>query len=532
MPGKDDPKKKDENEELETNKFYDRLMEQADHWLIESFRLAKGGHTGIAEFDRSRKDLAIEYIARAIAFDRLAKKHGYGEVSENVDEDKIVESAEKMGKGIMQESDFRARFGQMNGQAVYNFFFDTDKTTNEEKRCDFKRLLEKATGELTEAERRRAENEKLVGDLRQSTQKSFFGKLKSFFVGNSKEYKTAFAAVQGLAAGTMDKTEAANAIKAYLDIRKNKVRDHQYGRDRFDAMMKSLATVMEPLEFVQYCKDVDDSRRARDKNYRGITDPNQFLNVRLEEAKARPDYEEKRAEVDEALQKQEEDPKNPEHQKPEEKPEEKIEEKPEEKTEVKPEEKIEVKPEVKTEVKPEPKTEVKPEVKPEEKPEPKPEVKPEPQPEENEKKQVREENAQAKLEAALEKDREASKKSRRTIPEQDAERILNDAKDPDRIRKNLINLDKMRNRSGLQHRMLSSLSQYAVNHPAIREEMRKIAVQKGFDLNIPVTEVDKLPPEAKKALQEQQEALKNPEQQKTEPQPEEKTKVKGAEMQL
>ena len=480
MPGKDDPKKKDENEELETNKFYDRLMEQADHWLIESFRLAKGGHTGIAEFDRSRKDLAIEYIARAIAFDRLAKKHGYGEVSENVDEDKIVESAEKMGKGIMQESDFRARFGQMNGQAVYNFFFDTDKTTNEEKRCDFKRLLEKATGELTEAERRRAENEKLVGDLRQSTQKSFFGKLKSFFVGNSKEYKTAFAAVQGLAAGTMDKTEAANAIKAYLDIRKDKVRDHQYGRDRFDAMMKSLATVMEPLEFVQYCKDVDDSRRARDKNYRGITDPNQFLNVRLEAAKVRPDYEEKRAEVDEALQKQEEDPKNPEHQKPEEKP----------------------------------------------------EVKPEPQPEENEKKQVREENAQAKLEAALEKDREASKKSRRTIPEQDAERILNDAKDPDRIRKNLINLDKMRNRSGLQHRSLSSLSQYAVDHPAIREEMRKIAVQKGFDLNIPVTEVDKLSPEAKKALQEQAAALKNPEQQKTEPQPEEKTKVKGAEMQL
>jgi len=110
----------------------------------------------------------------------------------------------------------------------------------------------------------------------------------------------------------------------YLDIRKNKVRDHQYGRDRFDAMMKSLATVMEPLEFARYCRNVDLARRGRDPNYRGITDPNQFLSdegrERLKAAKARAEPE-KKPEAKEALRKQEEALNNPEQPQPEEKPE-------------------------------------------------------------------------------------------------------------------------------------------------------------------------------------------------------------------
>ena len=147
MPGKDDQKKKDENKELETNDLYDRLMKQAEYWLEEGFRLANGNRSGIAGFDRSGKNLAIEYIARVIACSRLAKEHGYGEIPENKDENKIIDKDVKdKGKEIIKEIDFRARFGHMDGQAVYDFFFDTDKTTDEKKRCDYKRLLEKAMG--------------------------------------------------------------------------------------------------------------------------------------------------------------------------------------------------------------------------------------------------------------------------------------------------------------------------------------------------------------------------------------------------
>ncbi|MBR1567094.1 MAG: hypothetical protein IJ649_10050, partial [Oscillospiraceae bacterium] len=117
----------------------------------------------------------------------------------------------------------------------------------------------------------------LAGDLERSTHKSFAGKLKSFFVGNSDEYETALKAVKGLADGTADRRQAAIDIMGYLDIRKNKVRDHEYGRDRFDAMMKSLATVMEPEVFEAYCDSVDQARKQRDPGYKGKTDANAYL---------------------------------------------------------------------------------------------------------------------------------------------------------------------------------------------------------------------------------------------------------------
>ena len=125
-----------------------------------------------------------------------------------------------------------------------------------------------------EREKRMAAAKALLGDLKKSTQKSFVGKLKSFFVGNSKEYNDAFAAMEGLANGTLDPQQAKEAIRKYLDLRGNKVRDHQYGRDRFDAMMKGLALVSRPKEFENFCQDLTEARQYRSKGaYKGKVDP-------------------------------------------------------------------------------------------------------------------------------------------------------------------------------------------------------------------------------------------------------------------
>ena len=107
----------------------------------------------------------------------------------------------------------------------------------------------------------------LTGFLEQTTSKSFTGKLKSWFVGNSKEYKNAITSLKKFADGKGKKEDAIESIKAYLDIRKSKVRDHQYGRDRFQGFMESLQTLMDPQDFKDYCVSVNEARKVMDKEY-------------------------------------------------------------------------------------------------------------------------------------------------------------------------------------------------------------------------------------------------------------------------
>lgn len=116
----------------------------------------------------------------------------------------------------------------------------------------------------------------LVEKLEQSTQKSFTGKLKSFFVGNSKEYETALKAMKGLRDGTISNEQAKKDITTYLNLRGKKVRNHQYGRDRFDALMGGLSTIMKPKEFIAYCGEIDKARHERDKGYHVETNPDRF----------------------------------------------------------------------------------------------------------------------------------------------------------------------------------------------------------------------------------------------------------------
>ena len=128
-----------------------------------------------------------------------------------------------------------------------------------------------------EMQERRESAKVLVDQLKKSAQKSFTGKLKSFFVGNSKEYKEALQAMQNFADGKGNPAEARDKISKYLDLRGNKVRDHQYGRERFDAMLSGLALVTSKEEFEKRCGDIDKARSERSKDtYKGTIDPEKY----------------------------------------------------------------------------------------------------------------------------------------------------------------------------------------------------------------------------------------------------------------
>lgn len=64
----------------------------------------------------------------------------------------------------------------------------------------------------------------------------------------------------------------------YLNLRGSKVRDHQYGKDRFDAMLRGLSSVMEPEAFIDYCKGIDKARFDRSKGaYKGHIDAKAYM---------------------------------------------------------------------------------------------------------------------------------------------------------------------------------------------------------------------------------------------------------------
>lgn len=126
------------------------------------------------------------------------------------------------------------------------------------------------------AKKKAEQTKPLVEALKSSTSKSFAGRLKSWFVGNSKEYNTALQDMEAFANGKGDVVQAVQSVKKYLNLRKDKVRDHQYGRDRFDTCMKFLRLNMTKEAFAGYCASVDRDRKTRDPFYKGKTDPEQY----------------------------------------------------------------------------------------------------------------------------------------------------------------------------------------------------------------------------------------------------------------
>ena len=116
----------------------------------------------------------------------------------------------------------------------------------------------------------------LVEQLKGTTQKSFAGKLKSWFVGNSQEYETALADMEAVVEGTGDVHEAVDSVKAYLKIRRDKVRDHEYGRERFDGMMRFLQSALTPTAFSKYCDEVNADRLRVDPQSKSLVNPEDY----------------------------------------------------------------------------------------------------------------------------------------------------------------------------------------------------------------------------------------------------------------
>ena len=140
-----------------------------------------------------------------------------------------------------------------------------------------------------EAQQRKAELQKqqkqqrfknLVNDLETSTQKSFTGRIKSFFVGDSKEYKAAFKAMKDLSEGKVTSPKEMKATKAAIKnyiMNRSGVRNHEYGQKRFDAFMKGLGQIMDPVEFRECCNSVSRLRHERNSDYSHDLVPEKYL---------------------------------------------------------------------------------------------------------------------------------------------------------------------------------------------------------------------------------------------------------------
>ena len=200
----------------------------------------------------------------------------------SVNKEQIDADIKKGADAIKKTSAYKHLFREENSKEALALLYDDDP------KLKIGREIQKDKGKIVmefnalvvkhaqlDAEKRVYQKE-ILKDLEATKSSSFSAKLKSFFVGNSKEYNKAIKALEDVSKGVGDKDEAAKAIKAYLDIRKDKVRDHQYGRDRFDGMMKSLCTLMEPGEFKEYCMSVDAARFKRDPTYKGRTAPENY----------------------------------------------------------------------------------------------------------------------------------------------------------------------------------------------------------------------------------------------------------------
>ena len=246
-----------------------------------------GSHLQGSDIDK-RAAAAKDSYAAALAWAQLAEEYGYGtEIDLRENQKRIEQEARKLKEQIRWSPEFAAVIEETSLSSLLNMaepqHDQSQQNTEVRPVTQFKEFYDKRVSELGPQIQVRAERlrlRKLIGDLKQSTQKSFAGKLKSWFVGNSEQYKNAYGAMRRLAYDDKltpeEKDKAKKDIKEYLTLRGKKVRDHQYGRDRFDAFMKGLATVMEPQEFKDYCEEVNQIRSQIDKAGKSKIDPETY----------------------------------------------------------------------------------------------------------------------------------------------------------------------------------------------------------------------------------------------------------------
>ena len=186
---------------------------------------------------------------------------------------------------LMEESlKFNDIIDGMSGTELFNLVGEMDKLGVNSTTKHPDKIAEgfAKADEAYEASRKDVSN--LAPQIEATKSSPLYSKLKSWFVGNSDEYDTALKALKDFGGGKGGKQEAIDSVKQYLDLRGSKVRNTQFGRDRFDGMMKSLATLMNPEEFAKYCKEVDGARLDRDKSYKGVINPYNYLSPEQQKA--------------------------------------------------------------------------------------------------------------------------------------------------------------------------------------------------------------------------------------------------------
>ena len=266
MPGEGNKKQEKKKTKSEIYAEYLRLV---DEQFVKASSLVDV-KTGNEAYDKKVKENVLNALATAMAYAKLADRYGYidqedknsAEFAEDLAEERIKMRRNKM---------FDEVIGSMDNNELHEFLHVKSENGKESvpitKYEQFvKKYQQRETAMTPEFAKRRRLGD-LVTTLEHSTGRSFTGKLKNLFSGNSKQYETALEAMKTLSEGEVHKKEdmdkAKEAIKDYIFARGGKVRDHAYGRDRFDAFMKGLGEIMEPQEFVDLCRDVNSMRRER-----------------------------------------------------------------------------------------------------------------------------------------------------------------------------------------------------------------------------------------------------------------------------
>ena len=263
----------------------------------------KGGpHTKSEIADR--KKIIKETLAEALAYQSAGFSPDYSDYDpEKSNDDSLPKKTQKyiddQKEGFLSNPAFNNMIDNSSPEQLVNLLgkqeFDPKTNDIEWRPASLNQVSLRLGNTLEGMTARKGRMNDLMDQLDKSTQKSFVGKLKSWFVGNSKEYEKAYKAMKGLRDGTISDEQAKADIKQYLDLRGKKVRNHQYGKDRFDALMSGLATVMKPAEFRNYCKEIDTMRHDRDKNYPiGRTNPDRFKTEKQAERDHAIEYDEGR----------------------------------------------------------------------------------------------------------------------------------------------------------------------------------------------------------------------------------------------
>jgi len=253
---------------------------------------------------------AVEWVAMALAAALVGEKHGEEELgngeAEKEREDELFAEVKRTKQNLLQDPEFKAVMDNASLKEIRDMVGDPE--TYMERKNNFDDTVVEKTkmmynavkpDEFTtrfnaklytpEVQQRKAELQKqqeqqrlknLVNDLETSAQRSFTGRIKSFFVGDSREYKNALAAMKNLADGKVQTPEqkkaATDAIESYI-MNRSGVRNHEYGRKRFNAFMKGLGQVMDPVEFRACCQSVNNLRHENYNDYENDIDPESYL---------------------------------------------------------------------------------------------------------------------------------------------------------------------------------------------------------------------------------------------------------------